>query len=271
MQIHAKDGCPIEVRQLRRAVPTAPVVLLVHALAMDGSMWSRVADAMKTPARVLAMDCRGHGNSGKPDGPYSTELFAGDIRAVADALGLDSFLLGGCSMGGTVAQAFAGTWPQRLKGLLLVDTTPWYGPTAAEAWEARASKALKDGFASLLEFQRERWFSPGFIEAHPEVLAEAVAIFERNDAHAYAETCRMLGRADERGRIKGYSGRATVLVGEHDHAAPPVVAADLAGRISGAKLKVMPGVRHFTPYEVPRAIAAELDALLHRTTVEERS
>lgn len=165
-------------------------------------------------------------------------------------------------MGGTVAQAFAGQWPGRVRGLLLVDTTSWYGPKAAETWEARAARAVEWGFASMIGFQRERWFSPEFLASHPEVLAEAVAIFGRNDSNAYASTCRMLGAADERRRISKYRGPATIIVGEHDYATPPDMAADLAARIQGSKLTVLPRVRHFTPYEVPGVIAAELDALL---------
>jgi 3-oxoadipate enol-lactonase len=262
-KVKADDGCALAIRELRPAdSESAPVVMLVHALAMDGSMWQRVADALREPARVLAIDCRGHGQSGKPPGPYSTKRFAQDVRQAADALGVDSMLLGGCSMGGLVAQAFAGAWPERLHGLVLVDTTAWYGANAAEAWAARATQALEKGFASLLEFQRERWFSPEFLAANPEVLAEAVAIFERNDAQAYANTCRMLGAADERDEIAKYKGPAAVFVGEHDLATPPAMAADIAARIPGARLTVMPEARHFTPYEVPAAIAAEIDALL---------
>jgi 3-oxoadipate enol-lactonase len=275
--VRADDGCALAIRELRSAAESAPVVMLVHALAMDGSMWQRVADALREPARVLAMDCRGHGRSGKPSGPYSTRRFAEDVRQAADAVGAESMLLGGCSMGGMVAQAFAGAWPERIQGLLLVDTTAWYGTNAGQAWEARAAQALDAGFASMLGFQRERWFTPAFLAAHPDVLAEVLAIFERNDPQAYASTCRMLGKADEREGIAKYDGPATVFVGEDDAATPAAMAADLAARISGAGLTVMPAARHFTPYEVPAAIAAEIDALLSRrrtrrpmTTTEEK-
>jgi 3-oxoadipate enol-lactonase len=260
--VTADDGCTLAIRELRPAPASSPVVMLVHALAMDGSMWQRVADALHQPARVLALDCRGHGQSGKPAGPYSTMRFAQDVRQAAEALGVDSMLLGGCSMGGVVAQAFAGTWPGRLRGLLLVDTTSWYGENAADAWNGRAAQAVEKGFASMSAFQRERWFSPEFLAAHPEVLAEAVAIFERNDPQAYASTCHMLGRADERDAIARYRGPASVFVGEHDYATPTAMAADLASRIPGARLTVMPRARHFTPYEVPAAIAVEIDNLL---------
>lgn len=270
MKIVAKDGCRIEVRELRTAGAGAPVVVLVHALAMHGGMWRRVADEMRATARVLAIDCRGHGDSDKPAGPYTTDLFAQDLRDVADAFGLGAFTLGGCSMGGTVAQAFAGRYPPRVSGLLLVDTTCWYGAMAAEAWETRAAKALDEGFAAMLAFQRERWFSPEFIAARPEVLREAVDIFLRNDPRAYAETCRMLGRADERERIARYRGPATVLVGEDDFATPPVMAAEIAARIPGTVMQVIPRARHFTPFETPAVIAAELDALI-TTTIEEKS
>ncbi|MGE0799374.1 MAG: alpha/beta fold hydrolase [Lautropia sp.] len=269
--IHTDDGCPIAVRELRAGAPSVPVVILIHALAMDGSMWSRVAHALRGAARVLAVDCRGHGRSGKPAGPYTTQRLADDVRQVADALDAGPLILGGCSMGGMVAQAFAGRWPDRVAGLLLVDTTAWYGADAASAWQARATKAGSEGLAALIPFQRERWFSEPFVDSDPAVLAEAIDVFLRNDLRAYAAACRMLGAADERETISRYRGPAAVLVGEHDRATPPAMAADLAARIEGASLSVLPAARHFTPFETPRPIAAALDALLMKTTTGEET
>jgi 3-oxoadipate enol-lactonase len=261
-EVRTDDGCTLKLHELRASRQSKqPPILFIHALAMDGLTWARVAAAVRTNARLLALDCRGHGASGKPAGPYATERFARDIVNVLDAINAPAAVIVGCSMGGTVAQAFAGLYPKRCAGLVLIDTTAWYGPDAPKAWEGRAAKAENEGLQALVEFQSDRWLSAQFKEEHPDVLEDTLRVFLANDIPAYAATCRMLGVADERARLSNYHGPAEVIVGEHDYATPIAMHEDIVGRLPGSHLTVIPGARHFTPMERPDAIAERVDAL----------
>ena len=100
----------------------------------------------------------------------------------------------GASMGGCVALAFAGRYASRLTALGLFDTTAWYGADAPQQWRERGEKALSSGFPALVAFQKTRWFGDAFREGHTGTVDTTVATFLANDARAYAETCRMLGR-----------------------------------------------------------------------------
>ena len=256
LRIKADDGCTLAVHQLRQGEPGAVPFLFVHALAMDGMMWLGVAQALPKGAAIYAVDCRGHGLSDKPAGPYTTARFARDLALIMGAINAPRVHLVGWSMGGTIALAFAGAFPQRLASLTIVDGTASYGPEAPPAWEARAQKALDGGMQALLQFQLDRWFTPAFLEAEAAKVANAVATFNRNSVPAYVETCRMLGSADERAALKNYTGPCAVVVGEEDYATPVAMAQEVAGLIKGAQLTVLPKVRHFTPIEVPEKIAA---------------
>jgi pimeloyl-ACP methyl ester carboxylesterase len=98
-----------------------PVVLL-HSAAGNSTQWARQLEYLRLSRRAVALDLRGHGRSDPArDGDYSIAGMAGDIAAVADSLRLDRFVLVGHSMGGGVALAYAGTHPERVAGLLLVD------------------------------------------------------------------------------------------------------------------------------------------------------
>lgn len=264
--ITASDGCVLALHTLRPGrVDVEPLVLL-HALAMDASMWQGVADRLVTDAPIYGLDCRGHGASGKPAGPYDTARFADDLAQALDSLGAGRAHVAGCSMGGTVALAFSGRYPQRVASLSVVDATAWYGDDAPAAWEGRAQRALREGLASLIPFQAERWFSPGFAAANPEVLAGAVEVFLRNDVNAYAESCRMLGRADEREGLGRYTGPAIVVVGEADYATPVAMSQDIMGRLPGAELAVLDGLRHYTPMEAPDRVAHRITSVLVRAS-----
>ena len=81
-------------------------LVLVHSLAMTADFWDATAKAIGPDADVLAIDCRGHGVSDKPRGPYSVELFAADLASVLDDAGWDTAIIGGASMGGCVALTF---------------------------------------------------------------------------------------------------------------------------------------------------------------------
>lgn len=237
-------------------------VVLIHSLALDREFWQPVVQELGNNVSVLAYDCRGHGASDKPAGPYTVELFARDLADLLDHVGWDSAVIAGASMGGCVTLAFAAAYPRRASAIGLIDTTAWYGPEAPKQWEERAQKAIGDGLQSMTKFQTTRWFSDAFRANNPPVMTKAVDTFVRNDVKAYAESCRMLGACDMRAALPGFKMPAAVIVGEEDYAAPVAMAEALHRGIANSTLTVIKGGRHLTPLEVPQLIAAELSRLL---------
>ncbi|MGH6770004.1 MAG: alpha/beta fold hydrolase [Xanthobacteraceae bacterium] len=237
---------------------------LVHSVAMDRAFWLPVAEKLASDTAVLVFDCRGHGASDKPEGPYTVEQFADDIADLFDHVGWDKALIAGASMGGMVSLAFAANHPTRTAALGLIDTTAWYGPEAPKNWAARANQAVEKGLASLIEFQTTRWFGDDFRARRTDVVQQCIDAFLKNDVPAYAEACHMLGRADLRAALPGFKMPTAVVVGEEDYAAPVAMAEALHKGIAGSTLTVLPKARHLTPLEVPDIIAAELDRLLVR-------
>lgn len=256
----AADGTAIALRLWD--APGKPRVMLVHSLALDGGMWEGVAQVLAGRAAVAAVDARGHGASGRARGPYTTSLFADDLAAALDALGWDAATIGGCSMGGCVAQDFAARHAGRTQGLVLVDTTAWYGPDAPRSWAERAATARDKGFAALAPFQADRWFAPGFNAAHPEALRRWLDVFSGNDVDCYAATCAMLGAADLRPILPAIRARTAVLVGEQDAATPPSMARAIAEAIPGASFTVIPDAKHLSPIEKPDVIATAILSVL---------
>jgi len=98
-------------------------VLFVHSLAGRAAHWSAALAHCRPHRRALAFDQRGHGRSAPLErhAELAIETLADDVRAVADACGLRRFVLVGHSLGGGVALAFAGAYPDRVERLLLLD------------------------------------------------------------------------------------------------------------------------------------------------------
>lgn len=235
---------------------------LVHSLAMERGFWDGVVPRLAGKAAILTLDCRGHGQSGKPKGPYTVEQFADDLAEVMTHAGWQTATVAGCSMGGCVALAFAIRHPARTASLGLVDTTAWYGADAPKAWSERADAAVVKGLASLADFQLTRWFSDAHRTSGSPVVKRALEVFLANDVPAYAETCRMLGAADLRAGLGSIKVPTRIVVGEEDYATTVKMAEAMHAGIAGSTMLVLDKARHLTPLEVPERIAAELEKLL---------
>ena len=237
-----------------------PRLVLIHSLGMDRFFWDRVTPLLTDSAVVLAYDCRGHGASDKPNGPYRIEQFADDLAELLDHVGWPSALVAGASMGGCTTLAFAQRYPARAVALGLIDTTAWYD--AADKWEERAAKATSAGLAAMIDFQVTRWFTDGFRAAQPAIVKENVDRLLANDPAAFAETCRMLGACNLEAGLPRMTMPAAVMVGDEDYATPVAMSETLHRGIKNSTLTVFKSARHLTPLEVPERVAAELQRLI---------
>jgi non-heme chloroperoxidase len=95
-----------------------PVVLL-HGYTDSMRSYQRVLPHLPQSLRIFAVTQRGHGGSDKPEGSYTSDVFARDVAAFLDSLGLERAVIVGHSMGSTVAQRFAVEYPQRTQALVL--------------------------------------------------------------------------------------------------------------------------------------------------------
>ena len=234
-------------------------IVLLHSLALDRSVWQDLIPHLTPRYEVIALDLPNHGAS--PSLPDAT------IESMGDAVvaGLQDHVDGrpivmGLSLGGCVAQAIAVNHPGFVRGLGLFDTTCWYGETAPQDWEDRAQKAATEGFDSLADFQLKRWFSPGFVEANPDIGERLMGVFRSNDIDGYIASCRAMGALDLRDRIGSIEAPTTIIVGADDPATSPPHSEAIRQRIDGAAMHVVPRCGHLSAAERPDVIARWLDA-----------
>src|SRR3989442_11910851 len=116
-QVTLRNGLKVHYYEWPGAEPN---LVLLHPSSGYGRMWEWTADALGDQFHVYALDQRGHGDSGRPDGDYSAEEYAHDLALFFRAVGLDRAIVAGQSLGGRVGQVFAATHPQHVRGLALV-------------------------------------------------------------------------------------------------------------------------------------------------------
>jgi pimeloyl-ACP methyl ester carboxylesterase len=98
----------------------APPLVLLHAYLMHARSWDTFARAMAERFRVLALDQRGHGESGWA-ADYHEQRLLGDLAAFVDALRLGTFSAVGFSIGGYAVAGYAALYPDRIKCLVLAE------------------------------------------------------------------------------------------------------------------------------------------------------
>lgn len=138
-----------------------PAIIFLHGGGLTAHSWDVVCDLLRGEYQCVALDLRGHGDSGwAPDAEYALEAHAADLRAVIAGLSLDRFVVVGHSLGGLIALTFAGESGDRLLGLVLVDT----GPRRARLAGQERLRAFMDGpeeHATVEEFvDRALLFNP---------------------------------------------------------------------------------------------------------------
>lgn len=146
----------------------APVSLLfIHGGLANRAFWEPQFAALAGTFRLAALDLAGHGESGRSRDQWTIRAFAGDVCAVADALGLRNLVLVGNSLGGPVALEAAARLPGRAIGVVGVDTLheigavfpPEEARSRAAAYRADFRKACREMCGAL--------FHPGeHVELH---------------------------------------------------------------------------------------------------------
>ena len=159
---------------------TGEPLLLIPYLAADNACYAfQVADYAKQ-FTCLSLDPRGAGESDKPAGAYSTELFADDIAAFIAAVGLDRVHVAGLSLGAAIGMWLAAKHPARVKSLSL--HSAWaksdaYLKVVVQGWQSMA-----EGLGSVTEMIIQGifpWcFTPELYAAKPEHI-EALSSFVR--------------------------------------------------------------------------------------------
>lgn len=241
-----------------------PALLLFHAYPLAGFMWHALASQLEDAATCLLPDLRGFGGTPPGDGPLTMECIADDGEALLEHLGIARAVVGGCSMGGYAALAFARRHPERLAGLCLLDTRA--GADTVEAREGRsvlAAKVLAEGPAVVADAFLPRLLGASTVAARPELRAGLRERILATPAQGLANALLGLGlRPDRTPDLASLRVPTLVVCGEEDVVTPTAEAEALHRGIAGSRLVVVPGAGHLAPLEAPAAVAAAVRTFL---------
>ncbi|MBD0692164.1 alpha/beta fold hydrolase [Streptomyces sp. CBMA123] len=260
------SGLPSAV-SVRESGTGTPLVLL-HAFPLNSSMWSAQLDALPgltgDEVRVLAPDQRGFGGTALGTDEPSLDLVADDLALLLDAAGIDRAVVGGLSMGGYVALAFARRHPDRLSGLLLANTRATADTDAVRADRERIAAAVTArNSVRLLEDERVAARQLGPDSQHLVERVRTMVAAASPAAVAWAQRA-MAARPDSLDVLAGLRVPVSVLASALDALVAPEEAELMARTRPDAELTVVPGVGHLSAMESPGAFDAAARRLLLR-------
>ena len=146
--------------------------VLLHGFSNDAHIWDDFAPVVAPYYRTLALDLRGHGDSAwDPEARYDYEHHVADLERVCSALAIERLVLAGHSFGGRVAMLFAGSHPERVAGLVVVDAGPELDARGVVRIQVDLGRQAEGAasFASRAEY--ERLLARAYPAAQPAALA----------------------------------------------------------------------------------------------------
>lgn len=232
-------------------------VVLLHGLGSCGDDWGMQISELASQYRVIAPDLPGHGESGADASIDSVESMAEAVSGLVEALGTTSAHVVGLSLGGAVALQWAIDRPDQIRSLTAVNTFARLN-LARRGLLRMAGRALL-----LLTGQMEwmgNWVASGlFPGANQRELRQlAAARIAGNSWRGYLQAALAVTRFDCREGLARIKAPTMVVAGEMDSTVPMGPKLELARRIPGARLEIIPGSGHVTPIDA----APRFNALL---------
>lgn len=240
--------------------PGDPVVLW-PSLFSDHRLYDHVVDQLGDDWRAIRIDGPGFGHSSAPERDIQPAEYACAVVELLDALGIDTAIVAGCSWGGQVAAHFGAQFPQRCRGVLMMNTplepsrggqtiqvlaTRWFGSTTF--WGRGVARSM---------------IAQATKRDHPQRVEAFVAAFRSFDRVAAATTVRTVlarspGLADILPRLKVPT---TILLGAEDRLYPVDAATPPARSVAQANVEIIQSCGHLSPLEAPEAVVRALQAL----------
>jgi len=242
-------------------------LLFVHGYPLNRRMWDPQLQGLAEVARVLAPDLRGHGESQAVPGPYSVDLFADDLAAFLDALGIhQKIVLCGLSMGGYIVFAFYRKYAARLAGLILTATRAAADtPQSRLARDQSAQLARQQGVDAILEAMLPKLLAPVTSQTRPELVEQVRQIMAATSLEAIlGDLVALKERPDSTPTLAEIEIPTLLLPGAQDQIIPLQEAQAMHAAIRGSVLEVIPDAGHLPNLENPAAFNAAIHRFINR-------
>lgn len=230
-----------------------PIILIPFLTADNACYAFQVAEYAKH-FKCISVDLRGTGESDKPDGDFTTELYADDVVALMQALGISSAHITGLSLGAAIGMWVAAKHPDKVKSLSLHSpwtTTDLYLKTVVEGWQVMAK-----AFDSVAEFVIGGifpWcFTPELYANQPDYI-RGLCDFTRSrppmSVDAFIQQSNAVIAHDVQAQLTNIKAPTQITFGRHDQLTSLRFSEPLTSGIKNSELTIFETCSHAPIYE----------------------
>ncbi|MDR1405692.1 MAG: alpha/beta hydrolase, partial [Prevotellaceae bacterium] len=233
-----------------------PAVVLLHGYLETLSVWDDFVKYLEKDYRILRLDLPGHGLSGTAE-VNSTDFTAQVVGEVLQKQGVRECVVGGHSMGGYSALAFAAGYPDAVRGLCLFHSTPHADPPEKQEGRNREIALIREGKLSLAVKQGiPRMFAGDHAARFAEKIKELSEIAEIHEPDGIIACLEgMMRRPDRNAFLASWRKPLLFIFGEKDRYIHPETARELAARYPQAQVLWLKNSGHNGFIEEPEATA----------------
>ena len=229
-------------------------LLLIHGFPLGSRMWAGQLESLSNRAHVLAPDLPGFGDSPISGLSYTVERYAEDCAAVLDALDvLEPVALGGLSMGGYIALAFARLFPERVGALLLLSTRAGADSAEGKANRDKAIAGVKEhGASAATEAIFPKLLASATYTHNPGIATQAAELMlAASPEGIIAALGAMRDRPDSTASLSKIEVPTLIVHGKQDQLIPPSEAEVMSAAIKGSQLHLIDNAGHLPNLEQP--------------------
>lgn len=218
-----------------------PTLVLLHGFLEDSGIWTELVPALTATLRVVTIDLPGHGKSGHTSAISSMEYMADTVKAVTGHLGIGTFHLIGHSMGGYVCLAMLQLYPEKIKSLVLLNST-----TVADSDQRKLNR---DRALLLLDRNKERYLKATISSLFPEgsqgTYSETITTLKERALEfpvsgITAAIRGMRDRVDRTDVLRNFKGSKHFICGEDDPVVP-LIDSKTVSLATHSELKILKG------------------------------
>jgi pimeloyl-ACP methyl ester carboxylesterase len=256
MPMISANGFDLHVEDTGSGMP----IVMSHSFLCSGDMWASQVAALSPHYRVINIDLPGHGRSAHVTAPLTVNDMGDQILAVLDHLGIERAVWAGLSIGGMIALPTALRHPERVSGLILLDSH-----AGAESlykkfkYGAMSVIAGLVGVRPLLPSIVPLMFGATARRDNPALVAEWRGRFAELHVPSVLKVLdALVKRPSVVPRLSEITAPALVMVGDEDTTLPLPDAQEIADGLPNATLVRIPNAGHLSTLEQPDFVNAEM-------------
>lgn len=220
-------------------------IVLIHGLSDNLTVWSSIIPRLARQNRVVALDLRGHGESDKPDMPYSVQLFSRDVLNLLQQLKIPKAHMIGLSLGAAITLQLALDQPQLVRTLSLLSSFSYSDSAFRHNMEMLREKIISGGIPAFFDAAITLVLTPEFITANersiPEIRKECIRVNSPTSIIHAIDACMNF---DIRDRTSQIVQPTLVVSGSQDIFTPTYFSEQIHRAVKNSELRIMSDVGH---------------------------